>query len=159
MHLKRPAQARNIFQSAHLLYRIWAQQGIKDWAVFPVEVIETSFRYCSSSVFARRHAAREAFSNFEVWINMLRTLNPRGFSVRNDRPAKRSLNYFEHRLQCQRRQASSATTTLITAAPTTTTTTVPVAPPSDVASSLAVHGSNAMPCDLRHQSYARTAHI
>ena len=93
--------------------------------------------------------------------------------MRNDRPAKRSLNYFRHRLQRDHRKASSAiaatttTTTATTPTATNTTariqifrnTTAAVAPPSTVGPSLAMHGSNAMPGDFGYQSYARTAHI
>ena len=57
---------------------------MKNWAVFPMEVVDNPGS-CSSKVFARRHAEREAF-----WINTLKVLQPRGLNVRNDKPAKLS---------------------------------------------------------------------
>ena len=133
---------RNFYQKAHLLYRIWSERGVKNWAVFPMEVLENDPSSCSSKVFARRHAEREAF-----WINTLKVLHPRGFNVRSGRSARRSLNAFRHRAQRLRRRTTPSTLPNVPTHPTASTT-----PP------LTTRGSNATPGDLKNSSYARTAH-
>ena len=129
---RRPPGGRNIFQKAHLLYRIWGSHGIKNWAVFPMEVVDNPGS-CSSKVFARRHAEREAF-----WINTLKVLQLRGLNVRNDKPARRALNAYRHRAQRLHRKSTSAGAPngqyAAAAAPT-----------------LSTRGSNATPGDLRNR--------
>ena len=83
-YLRRPSGGRSIFQKAHLMCRIWGSQGLKDYAVFPIEVCSYDPDTCSSKEFARRFKVREAF-----WINTLKTLETRGFNVRNERPVNR----------------------------------------------------------------------
>ena len=123
---RRPPGGRNIYQKAHLLYRIWGNHGIKNWAIFPMEVVDNPGS-CSSKVFAHRHAAREAF-----WINTLKVLHPRGLNVRNDKPAKRALNAYRHRAQRLRKATPAGAPN----GQSTTTATAPL---------LSTRGSNATP--------------
>lgn len=141
-YYRRPPGGRNFYQKAHLLYRIWSERGVKDWAVFPMEVLENDPSSCSSKVFARRHAEREAF-----WINTLKVLHPRVFNVRNGRPARHSLNAFRHKAQRLRRRTTPSTLPDAPTRPTASTT-----------SPLTTRGSNATPGDLKNSLYARTAY-
>ena len=133
-----------MFHAAHLLYRIWGSRGLKDYAVFPIEVCPYDPNTCSAKEFARRFKDKEAF-----WINTLKTLETRGFNVRNERPVKRRVNFFRHQQQKAQRRATMAQqphSDGLSGTPSTS------APP------VAMHGSIAMPGALRNSSYARTAH-
>ena len=77
-----------------------------DFAIFPLEVLMVDHYMCSSKEFARRFADREAF-----WINILKTLSPRGYNVRNDRPTHRQVNMLNNEV---RRERKAAARTLLT---------------------------------------------
>lgn len=119
-------------------------QGLKDYAVFPIEVCPYDPNTCSAKEFARRFKDREAF-----WINTLKTLETRGFNVRNERPVKRRVNFFRHQQQKAQRRAIMAQQPHSDG---------PLAGPSTSTAPGAMHGSIAMPGALRNSSYARTAH-
>ncbi len=88
---------------------------------------------------------REAF-----WINTLKTLETRGFNVRNERPVKHRVNFFRHQQQKAQRRANMAQRPLHDR---------PLAGSSASTAHGAMHGSIAMPGALRNSSYARTAHL
>ena len=144
-YLRRPSGGRNIFQKAHLMYRIWGSQGLKDYAVFLLKcalMTPNTDNTCSAKEFARRYKDREAF-----WIDTLKTLETRGFNVRNERPVKCQVNFFRRQKQkAQRRATMAQHSDGLSTMPSTST-------PAE-----AMHGSIAMPGAHRNSSYARTAH-
>ena len=113
------------------MYRIWGSQGLKDYAVFHIEVCSYDPDTCSAKEVARRFKDREAF-----WIDTLKTLETRGFNVRNERPVKRQVNFFRPQQQKAQRRATMAQqphSDGLSATPSTST------PPE------AMHGSIDMP--------------
>ena len=109
---RRPAAARNAFKQGHQLYHTWAKRGLTDFAIFPLEILMTDHSACSSKEFARRFADREAF-----WINTLKTLSPRGYNVRNDRPTHRQANMLNNEVRRGRKAAARTLMTSTSNAP------------------------------------------
>ena len=77
---------------------------------------------CSSKEFGRRFAAREA-----SWINILKTLTPRGYNANNDRPTHRQANMLNNAKPRESRAAAALATTMITES-SEAASTPPVAP-------------------------------
>lgn len=128
-HRGRPGSMFRRLAAARLLYRIWGERSLKDYAVFPIEVCPYDSHTCSAKEFARRFKDREAF-----WINTLKTLEERGFNVRNEKPVKRRINFFRHQQQLAQRRANAAQLAG-----------GPMAGPPISTTFEETHGSNAMP--------------
>ena len=160
---RRPAAARNVFHKGHRLYHTWARRGLKDFAIFPLEILMADHTLCGSKQFGRRCAEREAF-----WIDILKTLTPRGYNVRNDRPTHRQANMLNNARRRQRKAAAALASSTATGSseassvqpPTPHTAPAPgVGPAAHPIPPLSSHDTTAvMSGGLRNSSYARTAH-
>ncbi len=83
-YLSIPPQARDHGKSTHALYRVWGKYGIKDSALMPLLVIGKPTDFVDKEDFHARMDHHEAY-----FIDVAKTLSPRGYNVRNTNQTKR----------------------------------------------------------------------
>lgn len=119
--LRRPGEAHSMYNMSHQLYRIWGKYGLKDFAIMPLQVCGKPSDYRNSKEFAHKCAHIEAF-----WIDTLKTIQPRGYNVRNISPVHRRRNRATAATQRSHRTAVAAE-----AAHSTSGETLPDADPAE----------------------------
>ncbi|DBA82066.1 TPA: hypothetical protein ACH3X2_006810 [Trebouxia sp. C0005] len=86
-YLNVPPQARDHGKATHALYRVWGKYGIKDSALMPLLVLGRPGDFADRADFHARMDHHEAY-----FIDVAKTLSPRGYNVRNTNQAKRKRN-------------------------------------------------------------------
>ena len=87
-YLSVPPQARDHGKATHALYRVWGRYGIKDSALMPLLVLRRPNEFADKDDFHARVDHHEAY-----FIDVAKTLPPRGYNVRNTNQAKRDRNH------------------------------------------------------------------
>ncbi len=86
-YLNVPPQARDHGKATHALYRVWGKYGIKDSALMPLLVLGRPSNFADKDDFHARMDHHEAY-----FIDVAKTLSPRGYNVRTTNQAKRECN-------------------------------------------------------------------
>ncbi len=86
-YLLTPPEGRDRYNSTHALYRVWGNYGTRDTAIIPLQVVGKHEDYANSADFHAHNDHHEAW-----WMNTLKTIQPRGFNVRNIAYVKRARN-------------------------------------------------------------------